>query len=90
MTTTATKDGATAARNGQPQEACPHALGSPAHRDWIAGWQSQASLVPSAGQSDTSLETSGGISSEELADVIGADDYEAGAETIAAPATPRP
>lgn len=90
MTTIATEDGATAARNGQPHEACPHAVGSPAHRDWLAGWQSQTSLAPSAGQPDTSMETSGGISSEELADVIGADDYEAGAETIAAPAMPRP
>ena len=78
MTTNATDEGAAAARNGQPRDACPHAEGSPAHGDWLSGW----ATIAQGDRPDAPFEQARGLSSEELADVIGADDYEAGADRV--------
>lgn len=81
MADTANDEGKAAAERRETLDACPYPRGSADHRAWTDGWQTGQGAAEEA-RADAPFEQARGLTSDELADVIGADDYEAGADQL--------
>jgi hypothetical protein len=79
MAKNALEQGEAAAKRGETRDACPFAEGSPDRHLWIEGHDSV--LQPPV-HADAPFDQVRGLTGTELADVIGADDYEAGADDV--------
>ena len=82
MVENARDQGQSAARSKQPLQSCPFPDNSAEHGQWMDGYRSVAGETPEL-HADTPFDHVRGLSHSELADVIGADDYEAGADDVA-------
>ena len=86
MSDDASEQGALASARREPISSCPYAAGSAAARAWLDGWNAaEASTADGLQRADAPFEQMKGLSDAELADVVGADDYEAGADHVSAP-----
>ena len=84
MATDARAQGALAFEHNQPMSSCQYPVGSTLRQEWMDGWTTarNAKPVTPATPADSSYDNAQGMSAQKLDDVIGADDYEAGAERV--------
>jgi hypothetical protein len=73
-----------AALRKETLESCTLPLSSPDRASWEQGWHSTSPEPLPAERADAPFVESKGLTAAELNDVIGADDYEAGADAPAA------
>jgi ribosome modulation factor len=84
MATDARAQGALAFQHNQPMSACQYPAGSTLRQEWMDGWTTARNAKPAApsAQVDSPYDNAQGMSERKLDDIIGADDYEAGAERV--------
>jgi hypothetical protein len=83
MATDARAQGTLAFEHNQPMSSCQFPVGSTLREEWMAGWTAARNARPAAAPSahaDSPYDNAEGMSARKLDDVIGADDYEAGAD----------
>lgn len=88
MTQDASAEGKAAYSRQEPVSACPYPAGSTESQAWVSGWtaaeaaRTASPAEPAEQRADAPFLQARGLTGAELADVIGADDYEAGADDV--------